>query len=637
MKKSIWIQSIALLLVLVLTGCSASNIAPANTFPSSSIATPTGEQKETTTPTNLTEVSGDPTISTATEPSGPQLNQQQKNAIAMLYYLATTTEEITISKNNRVVLEDIYSSLNNEINPGAIDEDTQKHLNNIRNVIDDFLNIDYKRERLLYIYNTQKAEDIKAAIPTPLSILALTNATDWHQFAITAVYTIASSYGKYTSAAQKTEQEYFLSDWELNEDQNKVILNNRKNAFNYMTNIVQKYGSEAEKLEFGKLTPNEEAITAFAQICTTDNPYTKIGLLEKKEKTYKYFGNYWLELADAYFLAEEYPDHYQKCLDCIAKYNELEINIFRHDFNIISILPKAIVAAQAVYDGEEYILNVQAFADAIINNANDDDWSVRYFAAQAYLDLYAKTNNAEHLQEAYEIIRDNVYELIDEQIKLNEEYLSEIRPIVLDTNEAKKLSKEDRKAEEKRIKAYNKSLEKERKTELPTLYEPLMINCELLFALIDKLEITDSDRITISQNLQPEKDIVFLVAPINNKFSLTPTQIDYDVELSKDSVNIPAYLLSQDSSITITVTNENQVTIFDDFEIKKVTREGETLDTFVAEYTSEKMKDYKWSANVAVTIEITNGNYCEPVSLNYKVKEYKENWIFSDSVIFEKE
>ncbi len=48
------------------------------------------------------------------------------------------------------------------------------------------------------------------------------------------------------------------------------------------------------------------------------------------------------------------------------------------------------------------------------------------------------------------------------------------------------------------------------------------------------------------------------------------------------------------------------------------------------------MKDYKWSADARIKIEISNGGYCDSVVLNYKVKEYKENWIFPDSVIFEK-
>ena len=65
-------------------------------------------------------------------------------------------------------------------------------------------------------------------------------------------------------------------------------------------------------------------------------------------------------------------------------------------------------------------------------------------------------------------------------------------------------------------------------------------------------------------------------------------------------------------------------------------REGKTVDTFKAEYTSKKMKDYKWSTNTTIKIEIINSSYCDPVVLNYKVKEYKGNWIFPDSVTFEK-
>ena len=84
------------------------------------------------------------------------------------------------------------------------------------------------------------------------------------------------------------------------------------------------------------------------------------------------------------------------------------------------------------------------------------------------------------------------------------------------------------------------------------------------------------------------------------------------------------------------IVDGDKSTVFDDFEVKDVERTGDSIDTFKAEYSSKKMKDYKWSADAKITIEIINSKYCDPVVLNYKVKGYKENWIFPDSVTFEK-
>ena len=636
MRKSIWIRIIAMLLVIVLTGCSALTMGPVDSQPQTDSSTTgtTGQDNKTTESTDTTENTEDPvdpTTDTETVPAEDELSDAQKNAIAMLYHLATTTEEICISKNNRVILEDIYTALLNEINPGAIDETTQDHLENIRSVIGDFLNIQSKREQLQYIYNQQKAAAMKEAVPDPLAILSMTNSLNWKKLALNVVYTVVDSYTNYKSANNSADQEFFLSGWELDDKEMDVVRKNRDSAFDYMTDIVQQYGSEEDKKTLGKLTLNEKAITDFAEICAIDEVYRKIERLTSKEETYKLFGNYWLELADCYFEIE----NYEKCLECVKKYNDLEIDIFRKDFNIVPILPKAITAARAVYAGDEYIQQAKTFADAIIENANDDEWSVRYFAAQTYMDLFAKTNNRDYLETAYKIIKENVTILIEEQDSLNKTYLADVQKATLDEKQAKKLSDKEKKAEQKRIDAYNDALEDARKIELPPLYEPLVLNCDLLFALAEELKIDNSAKTTISSMLQTEKSGIFLSSPVNSKYRFTNTEFNYTVGLSKESIVIPANLLTPGASVIITVTAGSETTTLDDFEIKEVKREGASVDTFKAEYTSKKLKDYKWSADATIKIEIINGDYCNPVILNYKVKEYKDNWIFPDSVTFE--
>ena len=47
------------------------------------------------------------------------LTKEQQNSFSMMYYLAITAEEIRTSKDNRLALEDIYTSLLNDINPSA--------------------------------------------------------------------------------------------------------------------------------------------------------------------------------------------------------------------------------------------------------------------------------------------------------------------------------------------------------------------------------------------------------------------------------------------------------------------------------------------------------------------------------------
>lgn len=631
MNKSIWIRIIALILVFALTGCSTSTMAPVDTQPSESTITPVQKETLSTEPEETTEPTAVPT-EPPTEPPKEELSAEQKNAIAMLNYLALTTEEIHITKNNRLLLEEIYTSLLNEINPGSIDNITQDHLNNVRDVIKEFLNIEAKREQLLYIYNREKASAMKAAVPNPLAVLSVTNSLDWKRLVTGVAFTVIDSYNNYKSANDNAEHEYFLSGWELDQEESNVILRNRDYTFNYMTDIVQEYGSEENKVKLGKLTLNEKAIENFAEICAIDEVHRKIERLTYVEETYKLFGNYWLELADCYYTTGEY----EQCLACIAKYYELDISIFRQDFNIVPILPKAIVAAQAVYTGNEYVTNVQAFADAIVDNASPDEWAVRYFAAQTYMDLYAKTENRAYLEKAYEIIKHNVTELIEEQISLNTTYLQDVQKVTLSNKQAKLLSEEEKKQEQTRIDAYNKALEDNRKLELPPIYEPLALNCELLFALAEELDIDATEKEKIHNILQIDASGIFLCVPLTNRYSFKNIASTYSIELTKDQITIPANLLLQGASISVTVKHGGESTVLDDWTVSSVERTGKTVNSFNAYYTSKQMSEFKWSSDAQITIKISYGNYCDPITFNFKVKEYKDNWIFPDTVTFEK-
>lgn len=600
MKKAVWMRFVAMILALVLVGCGASS----------------PEQAESNS-------------TTASEEE--LLSDEQKNAIAMLNYLAFTAERISDTKNNRLLLEDVYSSLINEINPGAIDETTQQHLNEMRNVLKDLLNVEAKRERLKYVYDHEKAMAIRNAVPHPVLVKAITDARSWTQLALAVVTTAVDSYNNYREASDRADYEYFLSGWDIDQEERNIILRNRDYTFNYMTDIVQDYGTEDNKEELGKLTLNENAIAEFAEICAIDEPQRKLERLRYTEETYKYFGNYWLELADCYYETEEY----KKCLECVAKYQELDITIFRKDFNIVPILPKAIVAAQYVYGGEECFVVVKTFADAIIENTNTDEWAARYFAAQTYMDLYAKTDEQSYLQTAYDIALHNVSELVEDQKEINETYLQGVQKISIDDKQDKRWSEDQKEQEQERIDAYNDALKKVRKSELPSVYEPLRLNCELLFALAEELGIDANEKAKISSILQSDEGGVFLCIPINNKYSFNEIDAECVIKFTDEKIAIPANMLVQGATICATVVNGGETTVIDDFKISEVVRGGETVDSFVAHWTSEQMDDYKWSADAKITVTISNGDYCDPIALNFKVSNFEENWIFSDTVVFE--
>lgn len=645
MRKSIVLRITAMLLVLLLAGCSSSTTSSQDTdntdFP---VHSTTAQQQIVTTPANTTPHTAQ---DWQMAPLPEWLTIEQRNALSMLNYLAMTTQDIHSSSNSRVLLEDIYTSLINDINPGSIDKDTLAYLDNVRKVIADMLSIETKREQLQYIYNREMAAAVRSAVPDPLLVLTLSDSMtesiagsmmgspkasmDWARLAVSVTFTMLDSYNGYKDAVDNAEHNYFLSGWELDTEEENLILQNRGAIFNYMTNIVQEYGSNGNVEELGKLTLNEKAIETFVDICSEENVALKTERLINAQKTYQFFGNYWLELADCYFEMEQY----ENCLDCIAKYDELDIRIFRQDFNIVPLLPKAIVSAQSVYSGEEYIHKTQAFADRILENSSSDEWSVRYFAAQTYLDLYTKTQNKYYLERAYKIAKENVTELIDEQKELNNTYLQDVQTVALTERQEKSLSKDAKKQEQKRIDEYNKALKKTRETELPPLYEPLALNCELMFALAEELGIDEAEKVNIAALLESETCGVFLSKPVNTKYSFAPVTMGYDMVFKKGSVAVPVTLLSPTATLKVTVTEGDKTTIFEDFVISKVTR-GDGLETFQAVFKSKKMGNYNWTKKSVITVELINEGYCEPVTTQFKVKKIETHLFSDDTVTFER-
>lgn len=639
MERKIIAILLAMVMILpsVLSGCATADpvIAPTDT----SESVPISETEKTTEPTEheVTQPQTEPT----TEPIEPEseITVVQQNSINMLNYLAFVTEEIYTSKDNRIILEDIYTSLMNEINPGTIDDITQDHLRNLRDVIKSFLHIETKRERLQYQYNQEKAASMRSAVPDPIAILSTVKSLNWKQLVVSVAFTVIDSYNNYKAASENADMEFLLSGWELDDEETDTIQRNREYAFDYMVDIVQEYGTdEFTKKELGILTLNEKAVENFADICATDEVYRKIQLLESAENTYQHFGRYWLELADCYYEIAEY----QKCLDCVAEYNELATGIFRQDFNLVQILPKAIVAAQEVYDGAEYVSHTQEYADAIIVNTSEADWSMRYFAAQVYIDLYSKTNDEAYLWTAYEIAKSNVSQLIDEQCELNQVYLNEVQSLTVEEPDYEFVSEEKQnelkkefKAEKKRVDAFNKELRRIRKTELPPVYEPLVLNCDLLFALAKQLNVGESEQNKIQKMLKTESNGVFLSGLVNDRYSFGSSTTDYAVEFSKDEIVIPANLLVQGAKVIVTVEDASGITSFEDYNVTKVTRQDDDIGSFYAYYTSKSIKSVEWAAGTKVIVQICQGEEYAPITLEFEVTEYKDNFLIPDKVVFE--
>lgn len=541
----------------------------------------------------------------AEEEESRALTETQKNSIAMLNYLAMLSQQINSSKNSRMYLEEAYDALINNTNPENVNELTESHLSSLLDIIEKYRMIAVKRERLEYIYNQNKAKAIKEAIPNPIGVLSAVTSFDYKRLAASVIYMAVDSVTSYNAYNTEIEQEYLQDGWELDDEEAENLHDSRKRAFLYMIDIVQEYDIP------GKLALNETSIENFVTYQNKTNNAQKIQFFESEENTYNAFGSYWLELAECYYDAEEY----EKCLDAISTYENVQTGIFRKDYEFAQVLPKVIVAAEEVYSGKEYVEYTEKHLKTLIDNTEKSEWSLRYFAAQMYMDLYAKTKESSYLNTAFDLVLNNVNYLAGEQNSMNKTYLSAVQEVTASDTATKD--------EKKQVKKYNKSLKEQRKIELPPVYEPLLVNCELLFALADECNISDTQKNRIEGIL----DSAFLTTTIAQKYSFTPENISVDATYDKDTLVLPASVVSENSVIKVSVSDGGSTTVYDDWTVKEVDRANgdDDFDGFEVTYVSKSAGKQNWSADSTVKVEITEPDADDSsYVVNFKVNSYKK-------------
>ncbi len=551
-----------------------------------------------------------------------KLNIIQENSIAWLNYLAMLSQEINSSQNSKMYLEEAYAALINNTNPENVDEPTESQLVSLLDIIEKYRIIATKRERLQYIYEQNQAKAIKEAVPNPVALLSATSSLDPKKIIASVVYMAVDSYSSYSAYSNEINQEYLKDGWELDDEAAENLHNSRTRAFTYMIEIVRQYNLP------GELALNESAINKFVECKNNTNIHQQIQFLESNQNTYKSFGNYWLLLAECYYKNNEY----EKCLDSIEEYEKLNSGIFRKDYNLAKTIPLAIASASEIQTKSEYIRSAEKYLELIITNTECDEWQLRYFAAIMYVDLYSRTKNDKYLESAYDLSLNNVNYLTAKQSEINNAYIADLTELTV--------PKDATKSEKKKIKAYNKAISEKRETELPEIYEPLAINCDLLFSVADKLKLTQLEKDRIDGILSGSENPAFLTKPVNNLFSFNSKKIIVNASYDKNKLTLPVYCVSEGAKIKVTVSNGDKNVIYDDWKIDKVERPKKDKDNFLnftATYTSEKAGDYKWNKESKVKIEIFNGEYSnsEPYVVDFRVSYFEDRKIGWDTVEFE--
>ena len=225
---------------------------------------------------------------------------------------------------------------------------------------------------------------------------------------------------------------------------------------------------------------------------------------------------------------------------------------------------------------------------------------------------------------------DNVNTLVQKQEDINQTYLSDVKEI--------SIKKDASKSEKKKIEAYNEALQEKRETELPEIYEPFAINCELLFTIADKLDISQAEKEKIEGILAGKDGSAFLIKPIKNLFSFDPHSFTVDASFDKDELVLPVSCVSEGAKIsTIEFSGSDYIT-YDDWKIDEVNRpDNNKFGKFKVTYTSENAADCVWHKNSIVEVIIDNGSYynAQPLKLYLQVSNYNKRTIGWDTIEFE--
>ena len=431
--------------------------------------------------------------------------------------------------------------------------------------------ISVKRERIQYIYEQNRAQALRSAIPNPIGLLSAVSSKDPIKIAASVLYMAIDSANSYQSASSQADLQFIKEGWELDDAESNELHNSTKNALNYMYNMVRDYDIA------GDYALSKESVEDF--VTWSGKPDTqlerKISWFETNQKTYSEFGPYWLELA---------AQHEGYHLPVFLRHRACHQN------------------PQETMNEKDYVKAAANYCTVIHDNTKDEDWAIRYFTAQIYMDLYSLTKNNKYLDEAYKIARENVVVLVDEQKSLNSSYLSDIVEV--------KPGKDATKREKAEAKSYNKLIKEERKTALPPVSEALYLNSDLLFALAKERNIGADEQKKIEAILHESGDNIFLTQTLDDRFwfdkkeSLDADQID--VSFEGDTFIIPASCITDRSSIVAAITGTDGTTTLEDWTVENVKRPKGSKDCaeFSVTFKSSTGDKYKYKGGETVSIKV---------------------------------
>ena len=532
---------------------------------------------------------------------------QKNNSIAMMNYLEVLTVEITSSKADSVLLKEAYDSLNGNTDPTVVSTRTQAYLSVLRDTIQkwclsndewEHLNDEYQYQKSRLILNSIK-NGVSSSAPSLLSMIKPVNEKEMLSggSVVSVIKTICGSVSEYINGKRELEHALDNDKYKLDKEATQSLFEIRDQAFDYMVEIVREYGvSRDEAL-------SEEQAEKLISDIENENVYQRIQALTSKQKLYEAWPHYWLKLAESYFEA----GNYEECLKLVRIYEEKDVRIFRKDYELARVLPMAIISASDILDDNAYRELAERYAELILENSGEENWALRYFAAQVYYDLFISLRDEEFLKKTYNIVLDNVSNLSQDQLNANQTYL--------DNNMI-----------------------------LPPVNTPLYINLELLWEIIPYMNLNDKEYQNLQDFLHYQDQPLFLSKPLDFIFNFEknkwPTELlnkeyhkDMDVlrrriSYKNGQVTIPAQLLSTDAVVYIAFPDKNRDRKY--FSYKMVSNETEyslsgesdNLDKRFAKYKNPGLnKKEKDASYLLLIIDPMQDSFCEDICVGFEKEE----------------
>ena len=394
--------------------------------------------------------------------------------INLLNDINYATTNVTIAKSeDMLVLNDIYEKILNNYDPQRIDQDINQTVVSLANNIEGLRLINIKKDRLDVIFDYQKSMALVSAVPSPVNLIGSIAlfAVNPVQAVAGLVGTAASSAVMYKSAVDQLNLEMIEKEWELDDLERSRLNSLNINSFSETAKFANKNSIDKEYIM------TIQILTDFINIINDDNIKRKVEALEYSEKRFKYFPTYWLELAQAYYDNDEY----QKVIDTVNYYeNHFQYDeIFKQNYRYAQILTLFVTSILKENPGEaslRYKSKILEKLKIIEDNTDSEDWLQKYFCAITYLS-FAEIDDSCFIK-AYDLFRQNCITLSLEQENSIDTYLAPVA--IPNESELNKMTKEDRKKEEK----YFKKIKRERAIELPPINRAYMLNINTLASLM---------------------------------------------------------------------------------------------------------------------------------------------------------